>query len=127
MAVVARSQTVTQDRCPVANESPHPPTPEEMAIAAADSATPAQARNDLIVALRPLIEQAALVAARAIHADAQLRQDLLDQSLDHVVERLPKFDPKRGCFQGWTSMVLQSLGCNLRRSRGSRREFAQEK
>jgi DNA-directed RNA polymerase specialized sigma24 family protein len=127
MVVIARSQTVTQDRCPVANEPPTPQTPEEMAVAAADCATPAQTRNDLIVALRPLIEQAALVAARAIHADAQLRQDLLDQSLDHVVERLSKFDPTRGNFQGWTRMVLQNLGCNLRRSRGSRREFTQVK
>lgn len=127
MAVVARSQTVTQDSCPVANESPTPPTPEEMAVAAADSATPAQTKNDLILALRPLIEQAALVAARAIHANPQLRQDLLDQSLDHVVQRLPKFDPKRGCFQGWSRMVLHSLGCNLRRTQVSRREFAQEK
>ena len=83
MAVIARSQTVTQDRCPVANNSP-PSTPEAMAIAAADSATSDQTRNDLFVALRPLIEQAALVAARAIHADSQLCQDLLDQSLSAI-------------------------------------------
>jgi hypothetical protein len=126
MAVIARSQTVTQNRCPVANESPTPLAPEEMAVAAADSATPAPSRNDLIVALRPLIEQAALVAARTIYDAPQLRQDLLDQSLNHVVERLPTFDPKRGSFQTWARVVLHRLGCNLRRSRARRKEFTQE-
>lgn len=95
-----------------------------MAVTAADSTTPAQTRNDLILALRPLIEQAALVTARAMNADPGLRQDLCDQSLTHIVEQLGKFDPQRGSFQGWCRMVLHSLGASLRRSRTRRAEVS---
>ncbi|MFO0878138.1 MAG: hypothetical protein U0840_12380 [Gemmataceae bacterium] len=94
-----------------------PTTPEELAQVAADPSTPADSRDGALCALRPFIAEAAHAAARMVHADPQLRQDLLDESYAHIAARLSRFLSKEGSFQGWAYRVLHNHACDLRRRR----------
>ena len=103
------------------------PTPEELAFQAADFSAPAEARDHAFRALEPLVRQAARASARAINADERLREDLHDECLGHIAEKLPHYRPERGPFRVWVHQVLHNFGCDLRRRRRRLREVSLSK
>lgn len=65
--------------------------------------------------LLPVIERVAGRAARALHADQRLRDELVGASVGHLHDRIDRYDADQGPFEVWLQHVLYNLGSDIRR------------
>jgi DNA-directed RNA polymerase specialized sigma24 family protein len=92
------------------------PTPEDLVALVLDSATPAATRDAALADLVTIIREVARSCASRLITSDQVRQDIVDESVTFVHERLNQYDPQIGPFRPWLQAVLLHFGMSVRRT-----------